>query len=261
MIRSFWPFQKQIKRPEIRASATPASVRLSERVLPKALFLHIQKTGGSSIVEILRRHYGESITSHGECWVGAPDDFMDVSFVSGHFGHHYARSLLQDRYSFVFLRDPIDRILSMYYFCRVQDPNAFDIYAAASSMELKEFLRAGFGNYLVRKNIWNNQVWQLAHGYAHLDDRTIQDFSEDELIDLAFEHLQDFSYIGLTETFDMDRRQILGDLQLQDDMVEMVTNKTPDRRYISDLDEEEIALLMRLTELDRKLYDFVRSRR
>ena len=66
----------------------------------------------------------------------------------------------------------------MYYFCQSRNPDEFEIYKKARDLNLHDFLAAGLTDRCVRKNIWNNQVWQLAHGYAHLDDRSIEDFGE-----------------------------------------------------------------------------------
>ncbi|MCH7920168.1 MAG: sulfotransferase family 2 domain-containing protein, partial [Planctomycetes bacterium] len=101
---------------------------------PRVLFLHIQKTAGSSIVELARDHYDKSVISHGDFGGHKPEDFQDVAFVSGHFGYEFARPLMSDRYSFTFLRDPVDRVLSFYYFCRRMDSNEFEIYSLAQGL-------------------------------------------------------------------------------------------------------------------------------
>ena|ERR1035437_2729939 len=81
-------------------------------------------------------------------------------------------------------------------------------YQRSNALDLNAFLNAAVADPWIKKNIWNNQVWQLAHGYAHLDNRTVSDFDEEELLDLAIEHLGDITYVGFTETFDADCRFI-----------------------------------------------------
>lgn len=224
-----------------------------------ALFLHIQKTAGTSILHLARQYYGESVVSHGDCWGKSPDQLRHIRFISGHIGYHFARSLMQGRYTFTFLRDPAERILSMYYFCRARDPGEFDIYKKAHELDLREFLEAGLHDPCVRKNIWNNQVWQLAHGYAHLDDRGINNFSEAELLRLAKEHIGEFSHVGFTETFLTDSAPILSALGLprMDEMPKL--NATPGRPHAAEQPPVIKNLLGRLTELDRELYDYARN--
>jgi hypothetical protein len=221
-----------------------------------ALFLHIQKTAGTSIVHLARQFYGEGITSHGECWGRNPEELKHIGFVSGHIGYHFARPLMENRYAFTFLRDPAERILSMYYFCHGRNPDEFEIYQKARELDLVGFLEAGLTDHCVRKNIWNNQVWQLAHGYAHLDDRSIEDFGDAELLELAKTHLAQFSYVGFTETFDADAAVILRALGLPKVKRMPRMNASPERPEGKALSSEIKARLDELTVLDRALYDY-----
>lgn len=225
-------------------------------VQPKsAIFLHIQKTAGTAIVNTARRYYGESMTSHGDCWGHRPEEFTNTGFVSGHIGYNFAKSLITSRYSFVFLRNPIDRILSLYYFCRTRDPDEFPIYKKVSEMNLENFLEAGFTDSVVRNNIWNNQVWQLAHGYASLDKRHIDDFEPQQLLDLASDHLKEFSYVGFTETFAEDRIAILEGLGLPLVEEDEAVNTNPGRPTAKDVSSRALRLLQQLTQLDQALYE------
>lgn len=226
-----------------------------QRKIP-ALFLHIQKTAGTSLLEVARRHYENSLTSHGDCWGHAPDEFKDIGFVSGHIGYDYAKHLMPGRFTFTFLRDPMERILSMYYFCRKRNPDEFMIYRHANELDLEAFLEAGLTDPWVKKNIWNNQVWQLAHGYAHLDKRTISDFHEEELLGLAIEHMGKFNYIGFTETVDRDGPAIFTALGFSPIGEVPKTNSTADRPVVSTLTPKVRDLLEELTFLDRQLYAY-----
>ena len=40
---------------------------------------------------------------------------------------------MDKRYSFIFLRNPIERVLSYYYFCKSRDPKEFEIYATGAA--------------------------------------------------------------------------------------------------------------------------------
>lgn len=224
-----------------------------------ALFLHIQKTAGTSLVHLARQYYGESMTSHGEYWGKSHDQLKDFKFISGHIGYDFAHPLMPGRYTFTFLRDPAERILSLYYFSRARDPGEFEIYKMARELDLQAFLEAGLSDPCAKMHIWNNQVWQLAHGYTHLDDRTVDDYSEAELLRLAKEHIGEFSHVGFTETFVADSAPILKALGLPK-MKEVPTlNATPGRPKAAGQPPEIRELLDRLTELDRRLYAYART--
>lgn len=235
-----------------------------------ALFLHIQKTAGTSIVDLARRHYGSSsVTSHGDHLKGidgtssnkilfSPENikarFGRVAFVSGHFGYDFSRVLMDGRYAFTFLRDPAERILSFYYFCKTRDPNEFDIYKLSQEVSLDAFLEMGFEVPSVKACIWNAQAWQLAHGYSNTDGRYILQFTPDQILELATNHLNDFSYIGFAERFEHDRNNILCDLGIDLPKRKIVSNANPGRPGVRDLPSSTAKLLDELTELDRTLY-------
>ena len=221
----------------------------------KALFLHIQKTAGTSIIALTREHYGDSIIHHGDHVGHQPEDFSDTLFVSGHFGFEFARCLMKDRYCFTFLRDPIERILSFYYFLRTQDPSLFPMYRFAHEHTLEEFLQAGFDNPLARPRIWNNQTWQLAYGgYSDPKQRMPDDFKREELLELAIKHLSEFSHVGFTDTVAADQKIILKALGITPPEKEMVANANPGRKTIDNLPASTLTLLNELTELDQELY-------
>ncbi len=224
-----------------------------------AIFLHIQKTAGTSIVNLARQYYGENITSHGDCWNKTPEQLRHIGFISGHIGYHFASPLMDGRFSFTFLRDPVERILSMYYFCRSRDPGEYEIYKLAHKMDLYAFLQAGLTVPHIRKCIWNNQVWQLAHGYPHNDNCRIDDFTEVELLRLAKEHIAGFSYVGFTETFIDDITAILKSLGIPKQNKIPVLNDNPTRPRASQQPLEIKFMLDKLTELDRELYEYARK--
>ncbi len=220
--------------------------------LRQAVFLHIQKTGGTSIIGGLRPYYG-SLCSHGDCWGRPSAEFWGPDFVSGHVGYSYFEDLIKDRYSFTVLRDPVERIISLYYFCRKRDPQEYEIYQRAHTMSFEEFLNAGFTDKLVKDYIWNNQTWQLACGYEDPKGRCHDDFGEDTLLELAQEHLAAFSRVGTTEALAEDAALIAADLGLKDGVTVKPSNVTPDRPRREDLSPAAREMLQDLTLLDSEL--------
>lgn len=235
-------------------------MNLDQKHYIPALFLHIQKTAGSSVVHAASRHYAGSLISHGGCWGRSPDSLKDICFISGHIGYDFCRSLIPGRFSFTFLRDPVERVVSMYYFCRVQDPSLFIIYERANTLDLKEFLGEAFSDPWIKKNIWNNQVWQLAHGYAHLDNRTISDFHGEELLDLAKKHLEEMSYVGFTETFSKDCQAIFSHLRMPLTDAIPMANVNHTRPLLQNLTEKDIDAIRNLTVLDQELYNYAKDK-
>ncbi len=224
----------------------------AENKIP-ALFLHIQKTAGTSIVHMAARHYGNSdVSSHGDFEGRDPHEFSNTAFVSGHFGYDFARTLMQDRYTFTFLRDPIERVLSFYYFCRGMNPEERPIYRVARNLDLEDFIRAAVDDDLVKKRIWNNQVWRIATGPG---STSTDDMTDEEMLELATSHLEEFSHVGFTETFDKDVKIIMRGLEITSQDLPEKVNVTEDRITASDISASLLSMIEEITQLDRKLYD------
>ena len=237
----------------------------------KALFLHIQKTAGSGIIETLRAAYGnQNVISHGDYLAGVShfpfnfnfkishqilEDFHDIHAITGHFGFAFAERYMQNRYTFTFLRNPIERILSFYYFCRSRNPDEFNIYRLCQEFSLIQFLSLASSDLSVRMFIWNNQAWQLFCGFGNLQNVLVSDFSEKDVLSGALKNLKRLSRVGFVETFQFDRKRILEDLGIEAGDCETLVNKSPSRPSFSDLDRSTQKALLSLTELDRELYD------
>jgi hypothetical protein len=236
-----------------------------------ALFLHIQKTAGSALLDSIWPHYGASMITHGDFIGRRPADFKDVMFVSGHFGYAYAKSLMPSRYSFTLLRDPVERVLSYYHYCRSQNTDKFSTYTLAKELDLVPFLIAVSEDVLIRKSVWNNQAWQLARGFGYVytpesrdpvtGELQLDDSSPEEILSLAISHLDEFSYVGFAETFAADRDVICSKLGLPPDSDGALTISSPPRPRAPDLPDSTLQLLRDLTQLDQILYDTAMRKR
>ena len=66
-----------------------------------------------------RESYGnENVISHGDYVDLGVEGCSRKRFVSGHFGFVFAEPLMSERYCFTFLREPKQRLESLYRYCR-----------------------------------------------------------------------------------------------------------------------------------------------
>ena len=234
----------------------------SGRDSPKVVFLHIQKTAGSTLVRFAHRHYHKSVISHGDYIGHRPEEFQNVAFVSGHFGYKFAQPLMSDRYSFTFLRNPVERVLSLYNYCKKQNSNKFEIYSLAQQFSLEEFLKRSLKNILLRTAVCNNQAWQLAYGDGYVaEDHDDFSFQDQEILELAISHLNNFSHVGFTKTFETDRNIILKKLGITLPRENVILNTSGNNSSVQELPDSTVALLRKITGIDQILYDHAWSSR
>jgi len=248
-----YSFFKKIKN---RSSAFFKKINKTSNInnLKPALFLHIKKTAGSSIVEYARQYYS-SVISHGDFMYCKPEELNDIQFISGHFGYEFAKYYIARRYSFVFLRDPVERVLSFYYYCRSGNPNDFKAYRVARENKLEQFLALGFADNHIRNKIVNNQAWQIARGNVHGKTRHRRDFDDSEIQELAINHLDDFSYIGFTETFKEDCDNIIKALGMPIPKLRKKTNVNYERPGRKDISSTTLEIIQEITQIDKIIYD------
>lgn len=245
----------------------PNSVPVSESIsLPsRVVFLHIAKTAGTSIVQFFRdRMPPESICSHGDflqlsgTQAQRIDQLQKFQFLSGHFGYSDVQTLLDDSYSFTFLRDPVERILSLYKFFLW--PNAIKLIPAARiamDLGLEGFLTSNLPE--VSEVLDNQQTWQLARSYWQEDRQALRHLPDDELLGMAIEHLGAFDLVGNTETFDADFGHVLHHLGIDQAVPETREFKTRTPASASELSPSTLERLQERNALDYALVAHVEA--
>jgi hypothetical protein len=165
---------------------------------PLVLFLHIPKTAGTTLRHIIERQYPPDAiliqnqpTLHQALQALPPGKADRVSVVMGHlwFGAHalFARPATY----LTMLRDPIDRIISHYYFVQ-RDPQHY-LHDVVRGMSLEEYVTSNCS-----AEISNDQTRLLA-GSAPAE---IGQPSEDILATAKQNLDRHFAVVGLTEEFD-----------------------------------------------------------
>lgn len=204
-----------------------------------------------------RERYGlDGVMSHGDFISLGREGCSRYPFVSGHFGYGFAEPLLKGRYAFTFLRDPVERLISLYWFSRAQTGDNI-LYNAAKRFSFDEFLKLGRclegeASHPLRPQIWNNQTYQLAHGYG--SNVGIDDCEPKTLLSTAKRNLRSFDYIGFTETLSSDAAKIFQSIGGSSTVTTNKTNVTERRPALEHLSSCSVALLKEMTELDRELY-------
>lgn len=166
---------------------------------PLLIFLHLPKTGGGTLSDVLRREYGQRAvlelydSSYGEEVASLlPGSGDTVRVVIGHlyFGIH---AFLPNSAQYVtLLREPVERVVSHYYFVR-NDPTHY-LYETAQQLNLHDFVIARGAHEP------NNDQTRLLSGKRFAASPGA---FPDEMLAEAKENLsRHFAVVGLTEAFD-----------------------------------------------------------
>lgn len=168
-------------------------------------FLHVPKTAGTSV-----RHFLEAPLRRQEIHrvMSAPNEIQrrrrerfdpTIKFVSGHVPYWFGDAL-PGRQTLLFVRNPVERVLSTYYFWRSQPAPApedlsedAELLRTIANVSLEEFVftedatwRGGINNYACRM-VGHAQPWTLALPF---DDQTQK---------LALERVESIEMIGVVE--------------------------------------------------------------
>jgi hypothetical protein len=166
--------------------------------LPLLVFLHIPKTAGSTLIDIIRRqHPPETILmehqpTFDERMQALPRERIDqLRVMMGHLWFGVHASVPRPVTYSTFLRDPVERIVSHYYYVR-REP-AHPMHAASLRMSLRDYVGSGCSTEL------QNDQTRLIAGIAMAESGA----SGTELLAAAKSNLtQRFAVVGLTEEFD-----------------------------------------------------------
>jgi hypothetical protein len=232
----------------------------------KVIFLHIAKTGGTSLVDYFRRRLpAGSLLSHGDFYSVTDNPPLcaqtvaEKQFISGHFGFDYVADYLSGAFSFTLLRDPVSRVLSFYKFCLHEDmQNRFVVAQAARDLGLNGFLTSSLDS--VVEVLDNQQTWQLASMYRICDRNAGRFSSDDELLEQAKENLSQLSFVGFTECFEDSFSHILAQTGMEPALRVPRQLQTRDPLTIDHLDADVLSRLRQRLQLDVQLYEYAQSR-
>jgi glycosyltransferase involved in cell wall biosynthesis len=226
------------------------------------IFLHIPKAAGTTLHSILEGHYPPS-----SCYsIYDPDEaakeFVQwprerrepIRLLKGHVAFGLHESLIGETTYITLLRDPVDRIMSHYYYAKRMPSHYLYNKITERTMSLQDYASAGLTDELD-----NGQVRLLA-GIA--SDKSVPIGACDtNLLNLAKSHIErHFCVAGLSERF--DESLALMAIQLGWDWTPSYEslNVTPERPGKGQVDPAARAAIERANPLDCELYAWAKHR-
>lgn len=216
------------------------------------ILVHIPKTGGLTMARVIERHYepGQILVVKSRSMISRLDDLPEsqkarLRFVRGHvpFGLH--TRLPQHSTYVTMLRNPIERVLSLYSYVRSDREHTLHEQVVRNELTLEQYVRSDIS----REQVEDGQVRLLSGSPLDPDE----DALETAKANLA----RFFSVVGVTERFDETMillRRAFG----WRSPVYFKRNVTKERVHRRDVPRHVVALIEEKNSLDVQLYEFAR---
>lgn len=225
---------------------------MSSRLL---IFQHLPHTGGTTLKQILRRHYGTAglmeyngdLTTAIQAFEGISAEKRErVQCIFGHipFGIHHFLPRPADYITF--MRDPVERVISAYYYSLRASGHSSHQVLNQDCMDLE--------TYVATEKLWNLQTRMISGADGHFSD-----LSSLGMLELAKKNLADsYCFVGVTERYDHSLcclKNQLGWKRIHY-IKRNVSKRSPMDHKMSRLLEE----IQERNQLDMSLYEFAQER-
>jgi hypothetical protein len=256
------PFRSWIPRmlakslePQPEAAPEPAGTEATAAP-PVVLFLHVPKAGGQTLGEVVYAHTRDAtapddgVLKGGVAYLGygflkeqplaVPGHVLpllrraDLRAVIGHFWYGLHEHVARPAVYITALRDPVERVLSLYYYTRLHDSTTLDAFVAEPPF----------------REVDNDQTRRIAGADPEIGGCT------PAMLDAAKENLRRFAVAGTIERLDETLALLQRTLGWRGPVAAYPRNVNPERPAASALPRATIAAIRRRNELDEELWRY-----
>lgn len=228
------------------------SNKLQKNQDPLVIFMHVQKTGGTTLLDIMKSQYPpEQILLWGNHRKGTKKltNKLKLKLTCTHHAHApFGIHLFYPKRHFVYftmLRDPVDRVLSQYYY--IKEHQIHPLHNWVKQMSLEQFLS---DKHHVSWRLTRNLQTQMASGTMEPENANLRK---------AKSNLRRyFTVIGITEMFDESLFMIKKALQWEN-VTYNKKNTTKKRPTREEVPKHIIEKIKKMNKLDIALYNWAKE--
>jgi len=226
----------------------------------KILFDHLPKCAGSSLNVYLEAHYPrrKTFSTNGLNPTASVDDFKNLSqrrrlgydLVKGHLAHKLLDYVHPECLKITVLREPVERIISHYYYARRTPVNYLYSKIHSSKMSLEDYATSGLSSEL--------RNWYTTHFSGLTADDAER--TPEEAITKAFDVvLKRYDIIGFLDDFSSFAEALRTQADLRYEYQNKKVNVTQNRPSTNDVAQSVIIKIQQVNHLDIALYKKIRD--
>lgn len=232
------------------------------------VFVHIHKTGGTTLNwKILHKNYPKesildihkplSAQEIAKIYLSIPEDCRrKVKLITGHFDFGIHKYIDVPCRYFTLIRNPIDRIVSLYYF--VQQTELGEVFLKTRGYEKSEVIKMSLLEFVesgMFPEVNNGQVRMISGVGRSIDFGEVNE----DLLKLAIANIDRyFSVVGITEYF--DESLLLMASRFGWKRLWYTKSNVNTKKPKHKISKEELYILEKYNKMDILLYNYVRER-
>lgn len=231
----------------------------------KVVFLHIPKTAGMTFTAVLKQLFDKKQVFPSVDPVVLLNDFSSnesaYQLFPGHFFYEVLENFSERPVTLTFLRNPIDRLQSHYYFYKIQPDHAVEnmrdydkkIVELSRKYSLEEFVCLDILE--IENGFYNLQTRYIANNTGYAVPQSEEEATA--LIDLALKNLHSIDFIGIVEDFENSLSLFKKMFSIEDEITQQPINVNAHRPRSENANAifQENPIAKRRVALDQKLYD------
>ena len=226
----------------------------------KILFDHLPKCGGSSLNTYLAAHYPmrKTFSINGLNPNASVEQFKRLpqarrhgyDLINGHLANALLNCVHPDCLKITMLREPVDRIISHYYYVRRTPTHYLHETVTASGMGLADYAVSGLSEEL--------RNWYTAHfsGLTAVEAEQAPEAAVNTALDGVLNH---FDLVGFVDAFSSFTDALLVRANLRHAYRGRKVNLTPGRAGIEEVPETALRAIRQVNQLDIVLYNKIKA--